>query len=125
MPRQFILIPISTSLPPFPKKKAFGNMDKKVLEERRIMLDAYLKFLLQPSTLEEYFGLIILMEHFLDQFSQYGKDRQFFGVRKAVGNVKNSVKNVTSAVTSVPNNLIHTVDNVMDGLKGALNVRLL
>ena len=46
-------------------------------------------------------------------------------VLKAVGSVKTSVKNVTNAVTSVPNNLINTVDSVMDGITKALQVQLL
>lgn len=39
-----------------------------------------------------------------------------------MGSVRNSVKSVTNAVTSVPNNIIHTVDSVMDGITKALQV---
>ena len=41
---------------------------------------------------------------------------------KAVGSVTKSVKSVTYVVTSVPNNIIHTVDSVMDGITKALQV---
>jgi hypothetical protein len=52
---------------PFPSKKTFGNMERHVLENRRKMLDQYLKSLLEPSALESNLGLIILMNRFLDQ----------------------------------------------------------
>lgn len=56
--------------------------------------------------------------------SSYENERtsQPLNVLKAVGSVRNSVKNVTNVVTSVPNNLIHTVDSVMDGITKALQV---
>ena len=106
-------------LPSFPNKKTFGNMDKKLLEKRRHMFDSYLKALLQPAVIKENFGLIILLERFLDHSSDYEKDTH---LRKAVGTMKNSVKSVKTAVTSMPNNLINTVGFNLDGIKGALNV---
>ena len=42
-------------------------MERHVLENRRKMLDAYLKTLLDPATLESNLGLIILLHRFLDQ----------------------------------------------------------
>ena len=42
-------------------------MDRHVLENRRKMLDQYLKALLEPAILESNLGLIILMNRFLDQ----------------------------------------------------------
>ena len=103
----------------FPSKKTFGNMDKNLLDKRRIMLDFYVKELLKPSTLHKNFGLIILLERFLDHSSNYEKERLEIGsnVVKAAVSVKNSVKTVTSVVTSVPNNLI---DSVVDGINKAL-----
>ena len=94
-------------------------MDKKLLEKRRHMFDSYLKALLQPAVIKENFGLIILLERFLDHSSDYEKDTH---LRKAVGTMKNSVKSVKTAVTSMPNNLINTVGFNLDGIKGALNV---
>jgi len=111
---------ISSRLPSFPNKKTFGNMDKKLLEKRRHMFDSYLKALLQPAVIKENFGLIILLERFLDHSSDYEKDTH---LRKAVGTMKNSVKSVKTAVTSMPNNLINTVGFNLDGIKGALNIR--
>lgn len=52
---------------PFPSKKTFGNMERHVLESRRKMLDIYLKTLLHPDTLRDNFGLVILLQRFLDQ----------------------------------------------------------
>ena len=83
------------------------------------MFDSYLKALLQPAVIKENFGLIILLERFLDHSSDYEKDTH---LRKAVGTMKNSVKSVKTAVTSMPNNLINTVGFNLDGIKGALNV---
>ena len=81
---------------------------------------AHPKFtLLQPAVIKENFGLIILLERFLDHSSDYEKDTH---LRKAVGTMKNSVKSVKTAVTSMPNNLINTVGFNLDGIKGALNV---
>ena len=98
-------------------------MDKQLLEKRRIMFNAYIKALLKPSVIQENFGLIILLERFLDHASNYERDSQLTGDKKAVvGNVRNSVRSVKTVVTSAPNNLISTVDNVMGGLKGAFNV---
>ena len=54
----------------FPSKKTFGNMERQVLENRRKMLDSYLKALLDPVTLENNLGLIILLHRFLDQASR-------------------------------------------------------
>ena len=42
-------------------------MERHVLENRRKMLDQYLKALLEPTNLESNLGLIILMNRFLDQ----------------------------------------------------------
>ena len=95
-------------------------MDKQLLEKRRLMFNSYLKALLRPTTIKENFGLIILLERFLDHSSNYEKDTH---LRKAVGTVKSSVKSVKTAVTSMPNNLINTVGFNLDGIKGALHVR--
>jgi hypothetical protein len=51
----------------FPSKKTFGNMDKFFLETRRKMLDAYLKALLDPLTLESHIDLVFLLHRFLDE----------------------------------------------------------
>lgn len=109
---------LPTRLPPFPSKKTFGNMDKQLLEKRRHMFNSYLKALLRPSAIRENFGLIILLERFLDHSNNYEKDTH---LRKAVGTVRSSVKSVKTAVTSMPNNLVNTVGFNLDGIKGALN----
>ena len=115
-----LILSFSYRLPEFPSKKTFGNMEKQLLEKRRHMFNAYLKALLKPSTIKENFGLIILLERFLDHSSTYEKDTH---LRKAVGSVKSSVKSVKTAVTAMPNNLVNTVGNNIDGLKGVLHVR--
>jgi len=100
---------------PFPSKKTFGNMDSSVIQKRRVMLDAFIKELLVPTTLQENEGLVILVDRFLDNECGYEKERlqSANNVLRAVGSVKNSVKNVTSAVTSVPNNLMSSMDNAI------------
>ena len=57
-------------------------MDKQLLEKRRIMFNAYIKALLKPSVIQENFGLIILLERFLDHASNYERDNQLTGVKK-------------------------------------------
>ena len=94
-------------------------MDKQLLEKSRHMFISYLKALLRPSTIRENFGLIILLERFLDHSSNYEKDTH---LRKAVGTVKSSVKSVKTAVTSMPNNLVNTVGFNLDGIKGVWQV---
>jgi sorting nexin-13 len=119
---------ISTKYPklsklPFPNKKTFGNMDKQVLEKRRLMLDAYLKELLKPATLQDNPELIIYMERFLDHMSSYESERQSgMAVVKAAVSVKNSVKSAAHVVTSVPSGLYHTMESIGDGLSKALHV---
>lgn len=51
----------------FPAKKAFGNMDKKVLETRREMFDDYLKALIRHITTEAHYDLMPILQWFLDQ----------------------------------------------------------
>ena len=97
-------------------------MDKALLEKRRQMLDAYLKELLKPSTLQDQPELIIFLERFLDHMSTYEAERNAssMNVKKAVGSVKNSVKTAAHAVTSVPTNIFHSVDNAFDNAMGGL-----
>ena len=47
---------------PFPSKKAFGNMDKNVIEKRRSMLNTYVGELLRPEVLAQNEGLVIIMD---------------------------------------------------------------
>lgn len=108
----------------FPSKKAFGNMDKSVLEKRRLMLDAYLKELLKPEVLQENPELIIFMTRFLDHTSSYESERQSSVIKTATTSVKNSVKSAAHVVTSVPSNIIHTMDSMVGGLSKALTVGL-
>ena len=61
---------------PFPSKKAFGNMEKSVLEKRRKMLDLYLKELLKPETLQTNPELILFLNRFLDPSDTYESERQ-------------------------------------------------
>ena len=101
---------------PFPSKKAFGNMEKSVLEKRRQMLDTYLKELLKPETLQEYPELIIFMTRFLDHMSTYESERQSGVIRAATKSVKNSVKSAANAVPAVPSNIVHTMDSMVGGI---------
>lgn len=110
----------------FPSKKTFGNMDKNVLDKRRLMLDSYLKELLRPETLQNHCELVIYLERFLDDTASYESERNNslnVLLKAHVGSVRNSVKTAAHAVTSVPNNLFNTVDNVMDGLTKALQIK--
>ena len=109
---------------PFPSKKAFGNLDKSVLEKRRHMLDAYLKELLKPETLQEHAELVIFMTRFLDHMNSYESERQSSNVIKSATNsMRNSVKSAASAVTSVPSNIIHSVDYMVDGISKVLTTQ--
>ena len=101
---------------PFPSKKAFGNLDKTVLEKRRSMLDAYLKDLLKPQTLQDNPELVIFMTRFLDHTSTYESERQ----SNVIKSMRNSVKSAANVVTSVPSNIIHSVDYMVDGLSKVL-----
>ena len=57
----------------FPAKKAFGNMDPKLIEKRKLTLNAYVSQLLQPEVLNspQYEGLVIIMDRFLDNSISY------------------------------------------------------
>ena len=74
------------------------------------------------EVLQQNFGLLEILQKFLNQES-YEKERsQASNVARAVGSVKNSVKNVSNAVTSVPGQLFHRVDTVVDGVSKLLQV---
>ena len=95
-------------------------MDKSVLEKRKTMLDAFLKQLLKPDTLQDYPELIIFMQRFLDHTSSYASERNPNVIKVATSSVKNSVKSAAHVVTSVPSNIILTMDSMVDGLSRAL-----
>ena len=108
---------------PFPSKKAFGNMDSRVLEKRRCMLNAFIKELLKPETLQENHELIIFMTRFLDHTSSYESERQKETVLKsATTSVKNSVKTAWHVGTSVPSNIVHTGASLYGGISRVLTV---
>ena len=80
------------------------------------MLDAYLKDLLKPQTLQDNPELVIFMTRFLDHTSTYESERQ----SNVIKSMRNSVKSAANVVTSVPSNIIHSVDYMVDGLSKVL-----
>ena len=84
------------------------------------MLDAYLKDLLKPETLQDNAELVIYMTRFLDHTSTYESERQSSVIKSATTSMKNSVKSAANVVTSVPSNIIHSVDYMVDGLSKVL-----
>ncbi|XP_059091877.1 sorting nexin-13-like [Tigriopus californicus] len=104
----------------FPSKRAFGNLERDVLQRRLNALNQYFQEILRIEVLTEYPKLLEILQKFLED-PNHGKERaQFSQVAKAVGSVRSSVKSMSNAVTSVPGQLFVTVDNVVDGISKVL-----
>ncbi|XP_012252806.2 sorting nexin-13-like isoform X1 [Athalia rosae] len=104
---------------PFPAKKAFHNMDRSVLERRMTMLNAWLQQLTRPLTVDGHLGLQSLLLMFLEQ-GDYDKGVTGGHVARTldtlVNPLKTSMKNMTQAVKTMPDNMLSTVDGVMDNI---------
>ncbi|XP_074109912.1 sorting nexin-13 [Cotesia typhae] len=104
---------------PFPAKKAFHNMDRAVLERRMIMLNAWLYRLTKPSIMDGHLGLQNLLLSFLEQ-GDYDKGVTGGHISKTIDTLvnplKTSMKTMTQAVKTMPDNMISTVDGVMDNI---------
>ncbi|XP_049843380.1 sorting nexin-13-like isoform X2 [Schistocerca gregaria] len=114
----------------FPGKKTFHNMERAVLEKRMKMLNDYLQIVMQPGVVGSHPQLRDLLAAFLEQ-GDYGGGgggggggSSGLGVAQVshaldslvVNPLKNSMRSVGQAVRTVPDNLLSTVDGVVDGL---------
>ncbi|XP_031789640.1 sorting nexin-13 isoform X1 [Nasonia vitripennis] len=111
----------------FPAKKAFHNMDRAVLEKRMIMLNAWLVQLTKPAVVDGHMGLQNLLLSFLEQ-GDYDKGVTGGHISRTVScsinrkidtlvnPLKTSMKTVTQAVKTMPDNMLNTVDGVMDNI---------
>lgn len=113
----------------FPGKKTFHNMERAVLEKRMKMLNDYLQIVMQPGVVGSHPQLRELLAAFLEQ-GDYGTGGGSGGGGSALGvaqvshaldslvvnPLKNSMRSVGQAVRTVPDNLLSTVDGVVDGL---------
>ncbi|XP_066586117.1 sorting nexin-13-like [Prorops nasuta] len=104
---------------PFPAKKAFHNMERAVLERRMLMLNGWLYQLTKPAIVDGHLGLQNLLLSFLEQ-GDYDKGVPGGNIAKTmhilVNPIKTSVKSVTHAVKTMPDNMLSTVDGVMDNI---------
>ncbi|XP_020290233.1 sorting nexin-13-like isoform X2 [Pseudomyrmex gracilis] len=104
---------------PFPAKKAFHNMERTVLERRMLMLNAWLCQLTRPAVMDGHMGLQNLLLVFLEQ-GDYDKGVTGGQISRTIDTLMNplktSMKNVTQAVKTMPDNMLSTVDGVMDNL---------
>ncbi|XP_012227771.1 sorting nexin-13-like isoform X2 [Linepithema humile] len=104
---------------PFPAKKAFHNMERTVLERRMLMLNAWLSQLTKPAIVDGHMGLQNLLLAFLEQ-GDYDKGVTGGHISRTIDNLMNplktSMKSVTQAVKTMPDNMLSTVDGVMDNL---------
>ncbi|XP_026279783.1 sorting nexin-13 [Frankliniella occidentalis] len=103
----------------FPGKKTFHNMDRAVLEKRMRMLNSYLQIIVQPGVVSSHIGLLQLLVSFFEP-AEYDKGETGGQISRTfdtlVNPLKSSVRTVGQAVRSMPDNLLSTVDGVMDGL---------
>lgn len=100
---------------PFPGKKAFNNMDRDLLEKRMKMLNNYMRILLQLGLIKSHPSLQNILLSFLEP-GEY--DRGVTGglASKTVDNLLiNPLKFVGNAMKIVPDNLLNTMDGVMEG----------
>ncbi|KAI5726648.1 hypothetical protein M8J76_006212 [Diaphorina citri] len=99
----------------FPAKKTFHNMDRSVLEFRMKMLNEYLEVLLHNGILTSRPGLRSILLNFVEP-GEY--DKSFNGqVTKTLENLmRNSMRSVGNVVRTMPDNLLNTVDEVMDNI---------
>ncbi|KYM75577.1 Sorting nexin-13 [Atta colombica] len=104
---------------PFPAKKAFHNMERTVLERRMLMLNAWLCQLTKPAIMDGHMGLQNLLLAFLEQ-GDYDKGVTGGQISRTIDTLMNplktSMKSVTQAVKTMPDNMLSTVDGVMDNL---------
>ncbi|XP_014481549.1 PREDICTED: sorting nexin-13-like [Dinoponera quadriceps] len=104
---------------PFPAKKAFHNMERTVLERRMLMLNAWLCQLTKPAIVDGHMGLQNLLLAFLEQ-GDYDKGVTGGQISRTIDTLMNplktSMKSVTQAVKTMPDNMLSTVDGVMDNL---------
>ncbi|XP_043686176.1 sorting nexin-13-like isoform X1 [Vespula pensylvanica] len=104
---------------PFPAKKAFHNMERTVLEKRMLMLNAWLHQLTKPTVVDGHMGLQNLLLAFLEQ-GDYDKGVTGGQISRTLDNLMNplktSMKSVTQAVKTMPDNMLSTVDGVMDNI---------
>ncbi|XP_043466111.1 sorting nexin-13-like [Leptopilina heterotoma] len=107
---------------PFPGKKTFHNMERSVLEKRMVMLNAWLNQLTKPNIADGHMGLQNLLLAFLEQ-GDYDKGVTGGHISRTIDTLvnplKSSMKTVTQAVKTMPDNMISTVDGVMDKLFGS------
>ncbi|XP_069691932.1 sorting nexin-13-like [Periplaneta americana] len=103
----------------FPGKKTFHNMERTVLEKRMKMLNDYLQILLQPGVIETHPQLQKMLLTFLEQ-GDYDKGVTGGHIARTldtlVNPLKSSMRTVGQAVRTMPDNLLSTVDGVMDGI---------
>ncbi|XP_033337344.1 sorting nexin-13 isoform X1 [Megalopta genalis] len=104
---------------PFPAKKAFHNMERTVLERRMLMLNAWLHQLTKPAIVDGHMGLQNLLLNFLEQ-GDYDKGVTGGQISRTIDSLMNplktSMKTVTQAVKTMPDNMLNTVDGVMDNI---------
>ncbi|XP_076236973.1 sorting nexin-13 isoform X2 [Calliopsis andreniformis] len=104
---------------PFPAKKAFHNMERTVLERRMLMLNAWLYQLTKPAVVDGHMGLQNLLLNFLEQ-GDYDKGVTGGQISRTIytlmNPLKTSMKTVTQAVKTMPDNMLNTVDGVMDNI---------
>ncbi|XP_043498083.1 sorting nexin-13-like isoform X2 [Polistes fuscatus] len=104
---------------PFPAKKAFHNMERTVLEKRMVMLNTWLHQLTKPTVVDGHMGLQNLLLAFLEQ-GDYDKGVTGGQISRTLDNLMNplktSMKSMTQAVKTMPDNMLSTVDGVMDNI---------
>ncbi|XP_076756780.1 sorting nexin-13 [Xylocopa sonorina] len=104
---------------PFPAKKAFHNMERTVLERRMLMLNAWMHHLTKPAVVGGHMGLQNLLLNFLEQ-GDYDKGVTGGQISKTIDTLMNplktSMKTVTQVVKTMPDNMLNTVDGVMDNI---------
>lgn len=110
----------------FPGKKTFHNMERAVLEKRMKMLNDYMQILLQAGVVETHPQLQGMLLTFLEQ-GDYDKGVTGGHISRTfdtlVNPLKTSMKTVGQAVKTMPDNLMNTVDGVMDGISKVFQTR--
>jgi len=103
----------------FPGKKTFHNMERSVLEKRMKMLNDYLQILLQPGVIDTHSQLQRMLLAFFEQ-EEYDKGVTGGQIARTldilVNPLKTSMRTVGQAVRTMPDNLLSTVDGMMDGI---------
>ncbi|RZF41068.1 hypothetical protein LSTR_LSTR002700 [Laodelphax striatellus] len=106
----------------FPGKKTFQNMERKVLERRMRMLNDYLPALLQTTVLASHPSLRGMLLSFFEP-GEYDKGVTGGQITKAFDTLLNPLRVVSQgvkAVKTMPDNLLSTVDGMMDGISKVL-----